>query len=1094
MRKKSIDKKGFSLIELLATILIISIILGTGITFVTKTINKSKERSQVLALNNIKKTANTYVEEYSNDIAWIKEKNNSNSYSCISVNSLINKGYLSDKDISSQAGISSSKYVIISRDQSKNIVSQEIDTNNKCSQNIQKVEIPTAKKYCNNLYYNGSEQLLVTTSSSEFTIDQNQIKKTDAGNYTITAKLNSNNQINNKTYTWSDDTTADKTFTCTIKKQVPKFNIAGPTQGETGKSLIDTKISLSSNIPGTIQIKSSNKVIATAILDTDNKIVANTLKDVTIKKYATKSSTTYITFTLTPTDSKNYAETTTIYTIGKIKLISVSKPTCNKNLYYNFGYQNLIAPASQYTLLNNIQKEEGEYNVTAKLKYGYIWKDDNSTNDYQTKCKIETATLQLSYNDNGGSGCSTQKKAIYFNKPYGTLTTLCTPSRTGYTFNIWNTEKTGKGTNVKNETIVTSKTNHTIYAQWKANTYTIKYNGNGGTGKTNNSVHTYNVSKKLTANGFFKTGYTFNGWNTKIDGSGTSYSNQQFIKNLSSTNNATITLYAQWKAKTYTIKYNGNGGTGSTADSIHTYDVGKKLTANGFSKTGYIFNGWNTKTDGSGTTYSNQQPVKNLSSTNNATITLYAKWKANTYTIKYNENGGTGSTADSIHTYDVGKKLTANGFSKTGYTFNGWNTKTDGSRTSYSNQQSVKNLTSNNDVTIILYAQWTKNTYILTFNGNGGSKCNSKNLNYNEQFGTLCTPTRTGYTFKGWYTQGSGGTKVASTNKITQDTTIYAQWTINTYTLTFDSNGGSKCNSKNLNYNEKFGTLCTSTKTGYTFKGWYTQGSGGTKVASTNKITQDTTIYAQWTKNTYILTFNGNGGSKCNSKNLNYNEKFGTLCTPTRAGYRFDGWYTKKSGGIKVKTTNKITKNTTVYAHWIVNICTIHFSANDGTFKKDVATTITKKSTDKSFNMWNANGGTFGATRPGYHTVDGRDWISSDNRTFNEDNNYTVKQLCPDIDTKNQTINLKVNWYSQLYYFCRNGNTCRNNTTSTREEHCVKTIYSTNENPQSITIINTATSPSGGLYYIDHEGYYIWNGCLKTTKDAARTDCPRECI
>ena len=144
--------------------------------------------------------------------------------------------------------------------------------------------------------------------------------------------------------------------------------------------------------------------------------------------------------------------------------------------------------------------------------------------------------------------------------------------------------------------------------------------------------------------------------------------------------------------------------------------------------------------------------------------------------------------------------------------------------------------------------------------------------------------------------------------------------------------------------------------------------------------------------------------------------------------------------------------------------------------------------------MWNANGGTFGATRPGYHTVDGRDWISSDNRTFNEDNNYTVKQLCPDIDTKNQTINLKVNWYSQLYYFCRNGNTCRNNTTSTREEHCVKTIYSTNENPQSITIINTATSPSGGLYYIDHEGYYIWNGCLKTTKDAARTDCPRECI
>ena len=176
MKKISIGKKGFSLIELLATILIISIIFSTGITFVTKTINKSKERSQILALNNIKKTASTYVEEYANDIAWIKENNNSNSYSCVSVNSLINKGYLSDKDISSQAGISTSKYIIISRDQNKNITNQEVDTNNKCSKNIQKVEIPTAKKYCNNLYYNGSEQLLVTTSSIEFTIDQNQIK------------------------------------------------------------------------------------------------------------------------------------------------------------------------------------------------------------------------------------------------------------------------------------------------------------------------------------------------------------------------------------------------------------------------------------------------------------------------------------------------------------------------------------------------------------------------------------------------------------------------------------------------------------------------------------------------------------------------------------------------------------------------------------------------------------------------------------------------------------------------------------------------------------------------------------------------------
>ena len=103
MKKITIGKKGFSLIELLATILLISLVLGGGITIVTNTIKKSEEKSQVLALNNIKKTANTYVEEYANDIAWIDDKdNNNNKFSCVSIESLINKGYISNKDISSK--------------------------------------------------------------------------------------------------------------------------------------------------------------------------------------------------------------------------------------------------------------------------------------------------------------------------------------------------------------------------------------------------------------------------------------------------------------------------------------------------------------------------------------------------------------------------------------------------------------------------------------------------------------------------------------------------------------------------------------------------------------------------------------------------------------------------------------------------------------------------------------------------------------------------------------------------------------------------------------------------------------------------------
>ena len=109
LKKITIGKKGFSLIELLATILLISLVLGGGITIVTNTIKKSEEKSQVLALNNIKKTANTYVEEYANDIAWIDDKdNNNNKFSCVSIDSLINKGYISNKDISSSRSIISS--------------------------------------------------------------------------------------------------------------------------------------------------------------------------------------------------------------------------------------------------------------------------------------------------------------------------------------------------------------------------------------------------------------------------------------------------------------------------------------------------------------------------------------------------------------------------------------------------------------------------------------------------------------------------------------------------------------------------------------------------------------------------------------------------------------------------------------------------------------------------------------------------------------------------------------------------------------------------------------------------------------------------
>ena len=541
MKKIKINKKGFSLIELLATILLISLVLGGGITIVANTIKKSEEKSQILALNNIKKTANTYIEEYANDIAWIKEKNN-NSYSCVSIDSLINKGYISNKDISSkyQDKIPKSRYIIVTRDQDKNIISQEFDNEGKCNNNIQKIKIPTTKDYCNTIYYNGNEQTLIKPyDNTYFSIEQ--ITGTDAGNYKTTVKLN-NSDKNKKVYVWNDDTTSDKSFTCTIKKQTPTLVLSS--NGENGTDLSNVTINLKSNVAGTVQIKSSNKTIASASFNSDNNIQKDILKEATIKKYATSKNTIYITFTLTPSESKNYTQATATYTIGNINQKTINIPICknNNNIYHNFSYQNLIEPNSGYTLINNIQKEIGKYKITAKLNYGYQW-NDNSKEDKEIECEIKNSKFLLRYNDNGGSGCGNQTKDIYYKQAYGSL---CTPSQTGYSFKGWYENQQGTGNQITSSTIVNQSSDKTLYAKWQINTYTLNYDSKEGStcdSKKINYMDPYGTLCTPT-----RSGYTFEGWYDS--------NNQKVSETTKITQDTTI--YANWNiiTGTYTAYFN----------------------------------------------------------------------------------------------------------------------------------------------------------------------------------------------------------------------------------------------------------------------------------------------------------------------------------------------------------------------------------------------------------------------------------------------------------------------------------------------------------------------------------------------------------
>ena len=225
--------------------------------------------------------------------------------------------------------------------------------------------------------------------------------------------------------------------------------------------------------------------------------------------------------------------------------------------------------------------------------------------------------------------------------------------------------------------------------------YSVKYSANGGTGAPSAQTKWYGTNLTLSSTTPTRTGYAFVKWNTKADGSGTSYA-----AGASYTANAGVTLYAQWKANTYKITPNANGGTLHTNCKVLTKTYGTALALwpsnQNPSRTGYTFQSWNTKSNGSGTAYAAGAQYKT-----EAAATLYAIWKANTYAVTFNANGGSGAPSAQTKTHGVALTLSSTRPTRTGYTFLGWNTVANGSGTSYA---AGGTYTANAAVT--LYAQW----------------------------------------------------------------------------------------------------------------------------------------------------------------------------------------------------------------------------------------------------------------------------------------------------------------------------------------------------------------------------------------------------
>ena len=580
--------------------------------------------------------------------------------------------------------------------------------------------------------------------------------------------------------------------------------------------------------------------------------------------------------------------------------------------------------------LNNIETpkvmKEGQ---SIELPYEFWDSDKNIVTEITSVHCNETLTkaeYKIIYNLNGGKNNADNPETY----PLSTCDIfLLDPSRTGYTFDGWYSDI---DFNQKVTCIVQGSTgDQELYAKWIANKYHIVFNGNGNTSGSMSKLNNcnYDVSYTLTANTFKKTDYTFAGWNTKKDGSGTTYKDKASVKNLSEYNGKTVYLYAQWKETSYTIKYNLNGGTNNKSNPASYTKTTATITLKNPARTGYTFKGW----------YSDSKctkQVKTIAKGSTGNKTLYAKWEATKYAIAYHLNGGKNNAKNPAGYTVATANITLQNPSKKGYTFKGW----------YSDSKctkQVKNIAKGSTGKKTLYAKWAINKYNITYNLKGGKNHSKNPTSYTVVTAniTLQNPSRTGYTFKGWYSDSKCTKQVKTIAKgSTGHKTLYAKWAVNKYNIAFNGNGNSGGSMKtlaNCSYGKNYILTANAfKKTGYTFVGWNTK-ANGTGVAYKNKESinnvvstngKTVTLYAQWKANTYTIKFNANNSKATgamDTMNCTYGKSYNL---PTNSyshpSLDFLGWNTKADGSgttyknkASIKNLTETNKKTiTLYAIW----------------------------------------------------------------------------------------------------------------------------------------------------------------------------------
>lgn len=404
----------------------------------------------------------------------------------------------------------------------------------------------------------------------------------------------------------------------------------------------------------------------------------------------------------------------------------------------------------------------------------------------------------LTYDGNGATGGKTDPQTGKTDEKINVRDNGFT--RDGYTFVTWNTQADCKGNAVKPNSEWTLRGSSTLYACWAGNAQTLTYHGNGATGG-NTAAQSGKTGDELTtnANGFTRDGYTFVRWDTAKDGSGTAYGEGKNGVSQYVMKPAGNDLYAIWQANPASIRYRDDyGATGSTPDTTGVTGQNVTIAQNGFTRPGYTFTGWarDRRTDPS------LQPGGRYTLTP-GTTTLWAQWKADPAHLIYNSNSGsTSQTRRTDGVVDQTLTVIANPFTRSGYTFTGWNTQADGRGKAYAAGNGfrlVADAKSNPVNTSVLYAQWRINRVTLKFDPNGGTG-GYPDITA-DAFTTVTIPAdakepkvqRPGFRFTGWAmkpTPGAGDT-ILSPGKGTVSMpdrgsiTVYAQWAPAMTTLPF---------------------------------------------------------------------------------------------------------------------------------------------------------------------------------------------------------------------------------------------------------------------------------------------------------------------